>query len=29
MFFGRNEPALHHFHANYREAMDMPPLEQL
>ena len=25
--FGRNEPALHHFHRNYREALDMPPLE--
>ena len=29
LIFGRNEPALHHFHKNYREAMDMPPLEQL
>ena len=29
IIFGRNEPALHHFHANYREALDMPPLEQL
>ncbi len=29
MIFGRNEPALHHFHANYREALDLPPLEQL
>ena len=29
LIFGRNEPALHHFHQNYREAMDMPPLEQL
>lgn len=26
--FGRNEPALHHFHNNYREAMGMPPLEE-
>jgi len=26
--FGRNEPALHHFHRNYREALDMPPLEE-
>lgn len=27
--FGRNEPALHHFHTNYREALGMPPLEKL
>ena len=26
--FGRNEPALHHFHQNYREALDLPPLEE-
>ncbi len=26
--FGRNEPALHHFHNNYRAAMGMPPLEE-
>lgn len=25
--FGRNEPALHHFHQNYREALGQPPLE--
>ncbi len=25
--FGRNEPALHHFHQNYREALNQPPLE--
>jgi len=25
--FGRNEPALHHFHNNYRRALGMPPLE--
>ena len=25
--FGRNEPALHHFHNSYREALNMPPLE--
>ncbi len=25
--FGRNEPALHHFHRNYREALGQPPLE--
>ena len=26
--FGRNEPALHHFHNNYRSALGMPPLEK-
>jgi len=26
--FGRNEPALHHFHANYREALGRAPLER-
>lgn len=26
--FGRNEPALHHFHETYREALGMPPLEE-
>lgn len=26
--FGRNEPALHHFHGNYRDALGMPPLEE-
>jgi phenylpropionate dioxygenase-like ring-hydroxylating dioxygenase large terminal subunit len=26
--FGRNEPALHHFHNNYRAALDLPPLEE-
>ena len=25
--FGRNEPALHHFHNNYRSALGLPPLE--
>ena len=25
--FGRNEPALHHFHNNYRSALGMPPIE--
>jgi phenylpropionate dioxygenase-like ring-hydroxylating dioxygenase large terminal subunit len=25
--FGRNEPALHHYHATYREALGLPPLE--
>ncbi len=27
MTFGRNEPALHHYHNTYREALGMPPLE--
>ena len=27
--FGRNEPALHHYHATYREALGLPPLETL
>ncbi len=27
--FGRNEPALHHFHRNYREALGQPPLERV
>jgi hypothetical protein len=26
--FGRNEPALHHFHSNYRDALGLPPLEE-
>ncbi len=26
--FGRNEPALHHFHNNYRDALGQPPLEE-
>ena len=25
--FGRNEPALHHYHNTYREALGMPPLQ--
>ena len=29
ILFGRNEPALHHFHANYREALGEPPLERV
>ena len=29
LIFGRNEPALHHFHNNYREALGEPLLEQL
>lgn len=27
IIFGRNEPALHHFHTSYREALGQPPLE--
>ena len=27
ILFGRNEPALHHFHNNYREALGQQPLE--
>ncbi|MGI9264478.1 MAG: aromatic ring-hydroxylating oxygenase subunit alpha [Gammaproteobacteria bacterium] len=27
IIFGRNEPALHHFHNSYREALNQPPLE--
>ncbi len=27
MTFGRNEPALHHYHNTYREALGLPPLE--
>lgn len=26
--FGRNEPALHHFHNNYRDALGEPPLKE-
>ena len=26
--FGRNEPALHHFHNNYRAVLGDPPLEE-
>ena len=28
MIFGRNEPALHHFHNHFRDALGMPPLER-
>ena len=28
IIFGRNEPALHHFHQSYREALNLPPLEE-
>ncbi len=27
--FGRNEPALHHYHSTYRDALGMPPLALL
>jgi phenylpropionate dioxygenase-like ring-hydroxylating dioxygenase large terminal subunit len=27
--FGRNEPALHHYHDTYREALGLPPLESV
>lgn len=27
--FGRNEPALHHYHNTYREALGLPPLERI
>ncbi len=26
--FGRNEPALHHYHTHFREALGLPPLER-
>jgi len=26
VLFGRNEPALHHYHNTYREALGIPPL---
>ena len=29
VLFGRNEPALHHFHNNFREALGQPPLEKV
>lgn len=29
ILFGRNEPALHHFHSNYREALGQSPLEAI
>lgn len=28
ILFGRNEPALHHFHTNYRSLLGQPPLEK-
>ena len=27
--FGRNEPALHHYHTTFREALNLPPLEKI
>ena len=27
--FGRNEPALHHYHNTFREALNLPPLERM
>jgi hypothetical protein len=27
IIFGRNEPALHHYHQTFRAALQMPPLE--
>ena len=27
VIFGKNEPALHHFHNTFRSALNMPPLE--
>ena len=27
--FGRNEPALHHYHSNFREALNLPPLQKI
>jgi hypothetical protein len=29
LIFGRNEPALHHYHGHFREALRMAPLEQI
>lgn len=29
LVFGRNEPALHHFHNTFRAELGMPPLEQI
>jgi phenylpropionate dioxygenase-like ring-hydroxylating dioxygenase large terminal subunit len=28
LIFGRNEPALHHYHNTFRAALNMPPLEE-
>ncbi|MDE0726684.1 MAG: hypothetical protein OSB82_09465, partial [Alphaproteobacteria bacterium] len=29
IIFGRNEPALHHYHQAFRAALQMPPLEEM
>ena len=29
LVFGRNEPALHHYHNTYRHALGLPPLERI
>jgi hypothetical protein len=29
LIFGRNEPALHHYHNTFRAALNLPPLEKL
>ena len=29
LIFGRNEPALHHYHNTFREALNLPPLEKV
>lgn len=29
LLFGRNEPALHHYHKTFREALNLPPLERM
>lgn len=29
LLFGRNEPALHHYHNTFRDALGMPPLERV
>ena len=27
--FGRNEPALHHYHTHFREVLDFSPLQRI
>ena len=29
IIFGRNEPALHHFHSSFKAALGEPPLERI
>ena len=29
VIYGRNEPALHHYHNTYQEALGLPPLEEV